>query len=290
VEAAWGIVLGAHAGEDDVVFGATRACRGTGLPEGAEMAGVLVNTLPVRVRIAGRATVGALLGDAIEIAALTRAYRASTSARGYCAIGSVKPNISHLGEATGIAGFIKAVLALSHRELPPSLHCERPSPQVDFPSTPFYVNTEARAWRATGEPRRAGVTALGAGGTKAHVILEEAPCSAPSRSSRPPDLLVLSAKTPAALQAATRNLARHLRDHPEQDLADVAYTLRVGLKAFAHRRALLCRDREDAIGALDTPAPPRAGSGRPDLEALAQRWVDGVELWSELLPAERRRD
>ena len=204
---------------------------------------------------------GTRIGDPIEVAALTQAYRASTARKGYCAIGSAKPNIGHLGEAAGVAGLIKTVLSLKHKELPPSLSYASPNPQIDFPSTPFYVNAKLCEWPASGGPRRAGVTALGAGGTNVHVILEEAPLAAPSGPSRPRELLVLSAKTQSALDAATTNLARHLRESPAQDLADVAYTLQLGRKAFAHRRTLVCRDREEAMVALETRDPARVASG-----------------------------
>jgi len=204
---------------------------------------------------------GTSIGDPIEVAALTQAYRAATARSGYCAIGSAKPNIGHLGEAAGVAGFIKAVLALSHKEIPPSLNYESPNPQIDFPSTPFFVNAKLREWSAPGGPRRAGVTALGAGGTNVHVILEEAPLAAPSGPSRPVELLVLSAKTRAALDASTVNLARHLRESPGLKLADVAHTLQRGRKAFAHRRTLVCREREEAMVALETLDPKRVASG-----------------------------
>jgi 3-oxoacyl-(acyl-carrier-protein) synthase/thioesterase domain-containing protein len=230
---------------------------------------------------------GTLLGDAIEIAALTRAYRASTSATGYCAIGSVKPNIGHIGEAAGIAAFIKAVLALSHRELPPSLGYRTPSPEIDFGHSPFFVNTELRAWAASG-PRRAGVTALGVGGTNAHAILEEAPPLEQSGPSHAAEVLVLSAKTETALESAAKNLARHLRDNPGQPLADVAYTLQLGRKAFPCRRAVVCRDREDAIRALETGE--RSSSSAAELEALGARWAAGTDVdWRELHRGERRR-
>jgi acyl transferase domain-containing protein/thioesterase domain-containing protein len=204
---------------------------------------------------------GTRIGDPIEVTALTQAYRAATSKVGYCAIGSTKPNIGHLGEAAGVAGFIKTVLALTHAELPPSLNYETPNPEIDLASTPFYVNTRRCAWRTAGGPRRAGVTALGAGGTNVHAILEEAPPAEPSGPSRPSALLVLSARTRTALESATTNLARHLRENPQQKLADVAYTLQLGRKPFAHRRTLVCRDHDDAILALSAIDPERVTSG-----------------------------
>jgi acyl transferase domain-containing protein/thioesterase domain-containing protein len=204
---------------------------------------------------------GTRLGDPIEVAALAQAYAATTSKLGFCAIGSVKPNIGHLGEAAGVAGFIKAVLALSHAEIPPSLNYERPNTEIDFASTPFFVNTALRPWTTGGGPRRAGVTALGAGGTNVHAILEEAPRREPSGPSRAWKVLVLSAKTRSALDAAIVNLASHLERELQQDLADVAYTLQVGRKAFAHRHVVVCKDRKDAIATLSALDPARVTPG-----------------------------
>jgi acyl transferase domain-containing protein len=171
---------------------------------------------------------GTALGDPIEIAALTKVFRASTQKNGFCAIGSVKTNIGHLDAAAGIAGLIKTVLALQHQSIPPSLNFEQPNPQIDFPNTPFYVNTQLTDWKAGLTPRRAGVSSLGIGGTNAHVVLEEAPVLPVSSPSRPWQLLLLSAKTESALETATENLAQHFKENPYLNLADVAYTLQVG--------------------------------------------------------------
>jgi acyl transferase domain-containing protein/thioesterase domain-containing protein len=195
---------------------------------------------------------GTLVGDPIEITALTQAYRKFTDKTGYCAIGSLKTNIGHLGETAGVAGFIKTVLALKHGVIPPSLNYSKPNPQAGFETSPFFVITQATEWKSHQHPRRAGVTALGAGGTNAHVILEEAPPLEPGSESRPWQMLLLSAKSPLALDAASLNLASHLRKHPELNLADVAYTLAVGRKGFEHRRLLVCKDREDAIAVLES--------------------------------------
>src|SRR5205085_1607545 len=152
----------------------------------------------------------------------------------------------------GVTGLIKTVLALEHRQIPPSLHFERPNPAIDFAASPFYVNTALADWPADGAPRRAGVSSFGMGGTNAHVVLEEAPPPAESGPARPWLLLLLSAKTATALEAATANLAAYLRQHPAANLADVAYTLQAGRTAFRHRRMLVCRDRDDALRALET--------------------------------------
>ncbi|MFN6571977.1 SDR family NAD(P)-dependent oxidoreductase [Dendronalium sp. ChiSLP03b] len=193
---------------------------------------------------------GTALGDPIEIAALTQAFRSSTQKKGFCAIGSVKTNIGHLDTAAGVTGLIKTVLALKHKQIPPSLHFQQPNPEIDFANSPFYVNTTLSEWETNGTPRRAGVSSFGLGGTNVHVILEEAPIVQASSSSRPWQLLMLSAKTESALATATTNLADYLQAHPDLNLADVAYTLQVGRRTFDYRRAVVCRDIPDAINAL----------------------------------------
>jgi amino acid adenylation domain-containing protein len=198
---------------------------------------------------------GTSLGDPIEIAALTQAFRQNTRKKSFCAIGSVKTNIGHLDAAAGVTGLIKTAMALHHREIPPSLHCDHPNPKIDFPSTPFYVKTKLSRWEPGNAPRRAAVSSFGIGGTNAHVILEEGP-EVPTgdffSEASGKQLLVLSAKTPTALESATDNLLRHLHEHPEINLADAAFTLQVGRQAFAHRRLLVCSHTTEAISALST--------------------------------------
>ncbi|MFL6262096.1 MAG: SDR family NAD(P)-dependent oxidoreductase [Thermoanaerobaculia bacterium] len=193
---------------------------------------------------------GTPVGDPIELTALTKAFRERTEARQFCAIGSVKTNVGHLAAAAGAAGLIKTVLALKHRQIPPSLLFERPNPQIDFESSPFFVNTRLRDWETDGRPRRAGVSAFGIGGTNAHIVLEEAPEPEPAGPSRSWQLLLLSARSEAALANVTANLAAHLESHPELDLADAAYTLRAGRKLHEHRRAVVCRDAGHAVRVL----------------------------------------
>jgi acyl transferase domain-containing protein len=197
------------------------------------------------------------LGDPIEIAALTKAFRASTHRKRFCAVGSVKTNIGHLDAAAGVAGLIKTVLALKYRMLPPSLHFETPNPNIDFDNSPFYVNARLGEWNTGGTPLRAGVSSFGIGGTNAHVIVEEAPPLEASGPSKPWQLLVLSAKTGAALENMTENLVHHLKAHPNLDLADIAYTLQLGRRTFGHRRIAVCRDHDDAVTALSTRDPKR---------------------------------
>ncbi|HEV7667183.1 MAG TPA: amino acid adenylation domain-containing protein [Thermoanaerobaculia bacterium] len=219
---------------------------------------------PETIRYVETHGTGTALGDPIEVRALSQAFRLGTERTGFCGIGSVKSNIGHLDTAAGVAGLIKATLSVERGELPPSLHFERPNPALDLPATPFYVVDRLKPWPAEATPRRAGVSAFGIGGTNAHVILEQAPAASPSGPSRSNQLLVLSARTEAALEAATNNLARHLRQHPEQrlanvaNIADIAFTLQVGRKVFAHRRTVVCEsDSENAAMALETRDPKR---------------------------------
>ncbi|MDT4900881.1 MAG: phthiocerol/phenolphthiocerol synthesis type-I polyketide synthase, partial [Pseudonocardiales bacterium] len=186
------------------------------------------------------------LGDPVEVAALTQAFRESTDGRGFCLLGSVKTNIGHTDAAAGVAGFIKTVLALERGLIPPTLHFRRPNPQLELETSPFAVNTTLNEWKPAGFPRRAGVSAFGIGGTNAHAILEEPPPRHTDLSG-PRHLLVLSARTRPALEEATSRLARHLGGHPELPLADVAWTLQVGRKAHAHRRILVCDSHQDAV-------------------------------------------
>ncbi len=259
---------------------------------------------------------GTELGDPIEIAALTKAFQETTEKRGFCAVGSLKTNIGHTNAVAGVAGLIKTALALKHQLLPPSLHFENPNPQIDFVNSPFYVNTTLSEWKSNGMPRRAGVSSFGIGGTNAHVILEEAPALKPSEPSRSWQLLTLSAKTLSALDTATANLVKYLTQHPNVNLADVAYTLHCRRRSFRHRRMLVCQTALDAAAKLNSLDPefvlthflpaenmaeeqealsslPRPDNGQSEpeimLNRLGREWlVGGAVDWSELYADERR--
>jgi len=211
---------------------------------------------------------GTPLGDPIEVAALARAF-GTARRRGGCALGSVKTNLGHLGAAAGIAGLIKTALALERREIPASLHFTRPNPRLELAAGSFYVNAELAAWHAEdGVARRAGVSSFGIGGTNAHVVLEEAPPRQPAGPARRWQLLLLSARSEQALEAATDDLAAWLagpRREPLATLAEACYTLQAGRRAFACRRALLCREAAEAGEALAVRDPRRLWSRRlPD--------------------------
>jgi amino acid adenylation domain-containing protein len=251
---------------------------------------------------------GTPLGDPVEIEGLKLAF--NTSKRHYCALGSVKPNIGHLDAAAGIAGLIKALLALKYHRIPPTINFETPNPAIDFDNSPFYVNTCLAPWKEDYFPRRAGVSSFGIGGTNAHVVLEEwhsahstertahsrehmaSPAGhlldetwsqgrggvSPPSHLRDYQLILLSAKTPAALDKMTINLASYFQHNllnhdnhenpvnPGLTLADAAYTLQQGRKAFKHRRMLVCRDTDDAVELLSNSTPGRVFSAVPVLE------------------------
>ncbi len=198
---------------------------------------------------------GTPLGDPIEVAALTQAFRASTSERQFCAVGSVKSNIGHLDAAAGVVGLIKAALSLQHELIPASLHFARPNPQIDFASTPFYVNAKLAEWPRGGQPRRAGVSAFGVGGTNVHVVLEEAPTkTARPAAPRSSQLLVVSAHSESSVATMRANLSEYLLENPDIRLEDTAYSLQLGRRAFAHRSFVVSDTNADAAEKLATPA------------------------------------
>ncbi|NIM16727.1 MAG: SDR family NAD(P)-dependent oxidoreductase [Candidatus Aminicenantes bacterium] len=194
------------------------------------------------------------LGDPVEIEALKLAF--NTPKKGFCAVGSVKANIGHLDAAAGVAGFIRTVLALKHRAIPPSFYFQKPNLKIDFENSPFFVNRELRKWKNNEYPLRAGVSSFGIGGTNAHAILEEAPeirSKAASTPARKYELILLSAKTKPSLERGTEKLAAYFKKHPDMNLADAAYTLQVGRGAFRHRRMVVCHTSDEVVAALSSP-------------------------------------
>jgi amino acid adenylation domain-containing protein len=210
------------------------------------------------------------LGDPIEVEALTRAFRLRTADTQFCALGSIKSNIGHTVIAAGVAGVIKTALGLSREVIPASLLFRTPNPKIGLATTPFFVNTELRPWPRESVPRRAGVSSFGVGGTNAHVVLEEAPVGARAQEhprSRHP--LLLSARTPQALEGLAKALAEDLAASPETPLADVAFTLHRGRRAFRHRRAVTAGDTAEAARLLLAPGTrtfePLPGGRKPSV-------------------------
>ncbi|WEK03713.1 MAG: SDR family oxidoreductase [Candidatus Devosia phytovorans] len=205
---------------------------------------------------------GTYLGDPIEIQALTEAFRLGTQRRNFCRVGSVKSNIGHLDTAAGVVSLIKAALTVKHGKIPPTLGFEKPNPAIDFTNSPFVVNDKLTDWAATAAPRRAGINSLGVGGTNAHVVIEQPPkvASATAGGDSEPTLLLLSAKSRKALDAAQVRLGEFIRDNADTPLADIAHTLLHGREAFEHRAALAVRDHADASNALLTPELKRVSA------------------------------
>lgn len=252
----YGVIRGSAVNNDGILKAGFTAPSVEGqaevIAEALAVAGITADQLAY-VEAHGTATP---LGDPIEVAALTKAFRASTARRGFCALGSVKSNIGHLESAAGIAGLLKTTLALHHAELPASLHFERANPGLELDHSPFFVNAELRAWPRGEHPRYAGVSSFGIGGTNAHVVVEEAPLLPATGAHRSEQLLVLSARSDAALQVASERLAAALAAHPELALADVAHTLQVGRAELPRRRAIVARDRDQAIARLRADDDP----------------------------------
>jgi acyl transferase domain-containing protein/acyl carrier protein len=194
---------------------------------------------------------GTALGDAIELTALNEAFRAKTSDRQFCVLGSVKPNIGHLDTASGVAGLIKATLCLKNEAFVPSLNFENPNPILAKGDGPFYVNTVFRPWPRGSQPRYAAVSSFGIGGTNAHIILGEAPPRPPTEVEAKHQLIALSARSEGALAAAVKNLAKHVKTRRNGSIADLAYTLQIGRKKFNCRRTFIAREDVDLLTALE---------------------------------------
>jgi amino acid adenylation domain-containing protein len=193
---------------------------------------------------------GTPLGDPIEVAGLNKAFRASTSETNFCSLGTAKANVGHLDVAAGGVGLIKTVLQIQNRAIPGLLHFEEPNPHLELEKSPFYFSRKLEPWESNGSPLRAGVSAFGVGGTNAHVVVEEPPQLPLSDAGREQQLLVWSAKTPAALSELTQSLAQNFTKHPGQNLADSAWTLQSGRSRHQLRRAVVVASVQEAAETL----------------------------------------
>src|SRR5262245_45101038 len=211
---------------------------------------------------------GTAIGDSIEIKALAEAYR--NSKPGWrCAIGTVKSNLGHLDTAAGVTGMIKAILALKKRAIPASLHFRKANPEINFAETPFFVNTEFLPWPDGAGPRRAAVSSFGIGRANAHVSLEEAPEMESSISPRPYHLRVFSARSQESLDTLTDGFNQFLKQGPNHSLADIAYTLQVGRRAFSQRRAMVCSEHNAAQRSLSLTSQPGSSAAERGDPAVA---------------------
>ncbi|MBD3385839.1 acyltransferase domain-containing protein [candidate division KSB1 bacterium] len=194
---------------------------------------------------------GTLLGDPVEVQALTQAYRKYTPETQYCGLGSVKSNLGHLDAAAGITGLIKATLALHHRALPATVNFTRANEKLKLQDSPFYVVDSLTSWDQP-EPLRAGVSSFGVGGTNVHMILEQAPERAQKAETGREHILVLSAKSANSLMRTRDKLALFLREHGDLSVQDIAHSLQTGRQEFSHRFACVVKTIPSAITTLQS--------------------------------------
>jgi acyl transferase domain-containing protein len=233
---------------------------------------------------------GTAMGDPIETLALGRLFRSETDRRQFCAIGSVKNNIGHLDIAAGMASLIKVALCLKHQRIPPCVNFATPNPKIDFENSPFHVNTDSIEWPQAATPRRAAINCLGIGGTNAFMVLEEPPQRPlPLRSAAMPRIVVLSAKTEAALWRKVADLIAWLYSGKGEHFDDIAFTLATGRSLFANRCVLVVNDIGDLIAKLERldrhrRAPDcfvgsdvdRSGKATPGLDEFANFLVQQI--------------
>src|SRR5216110_2568679 len=237
---------------------------------------------------------GSKLGDPIEVQALTEAFRMFTDKIQFCAIGSHKPNIGHTVMAAGMAGVFKILLAMKYKQIPPTINVEEVNPQIDFQSSPFFLNKELREWKSRdGDPRRAGVSSFGLSGTNCHLVLEEPPPQKPTahEQARPSFFFPLSAKTKASLVQKVAEMINWLEKEGETyAVEDIAYTLVQARSHFPVRSAVVARDTHDLLHALraimskggsEYDVEKEKGQGSEQTEPLLQEY--GHWLLQELL-------
>lgn len=251
---------------------------------------------------------GTSLGDPIEVSALTNVFEQSTNRKSFCALGSVKGNIGHSISGSGVAAVIKTALALEHKQIPPTINFEVPNSKIDFENSPFYVNTKLCDWKSKGKPRIAGVSSFGFGGTNVHAVLQEAPISESSPDTGRWKLVTVSAKTENAMNNICKSLADYFKNNPKINFADAVYTLNVGRKDFEFRRAIVCKNREEAIKLLELEAGENVFTGmveknnseiggenefdsgtKEDLVSLAKLWVNGTPIDWEIFYKDEKR-
>ncbi len=220
---------------------------------------------------------GTPLGDRIELEALHQVFTKRTKKKGFCALGSVKSNIGHLGPASGVCGLIKTVLSIKNAIIPPSLNFETPNEYLDSFDSPFYVNTVVCPWVTEGYPRRAGVSSFGLGGTNVHVVLEEAPEVSEVSEGRKVKLFSVSARTYSALRKKLEDLLNFLKKNPEMNSSDISYTLHVGRKAFEHRCFMAFEDINEVIETIENNGRGFAVSYVKDESTLPIFFVFGGE-------------
>lgn len=210
------------------------------------------NLHPESIQLLEAHGTGTPLGDAIEVEALTRSFRSDTDKKQFCAIGSLKTNIGHAAAASGVAGLIKLLLSLKHRQIPPSLNFQEGNPAIDFESSPFYVNTQLSEWQTPADqPRRAAISSFGFSGTNAHLVIEEPPTIAKFDSNLPAFIIVLSARTRDQLRQQVLNLLNFCKQTPGLSMNDLSYTLFMGRHHLSHRFSGIAKNQAELVDFLE---------------------------------------
>ncbi|WP_304944394.1 beta-ketoacyl synthase N-terminal-like domain-containing protein, partial [Vallitalea guaymasensis] len=195
---------------------------------------------------------GTALGDPIEVKGITHAFQAFTDKKQFCALGTIKPNIGHLNEASGISGIIKVLLMMKYRELPPTVFFQEPNQNIDFINSPVYMSALKREWKREDTPRRAGITGLGMSGTNCHIVLEEPPkIEYEEMIEDTPTLFVISAKYQEGLKILAKNLVQWLCSNEEKNLYDVLYTLATGRGHYNYRVGFRVNSINELISSLE---------------------------------------
>lgn len=203
---------------------------------------------PASIQMVEAHGTGTLLGDSIEHSAMARVFREGPGRSDRCAIGSVKTNIGHAAGAAGVAGVLKLLLALRHRQIPPTLHYEETNPAIDFASSPFYVNTDLKEWCVqAGKVRRGAVSSFGFGGTNAHLVIEEPPSRAYAKNGAPAHLVLLSAHSAEQLRVQVANLLIAAGDLDDASLGDLSYSLCTGREHQSHRLACVVSTQAELV-------------------------------------------
>lgn len=234
---------------------------------------------------------GTKLGDPIEIDGITAAFKQYTDKKQFCAISSIKTNMGHLYESAGVAGLVKAIMALQYRELPPMIHFERPNARINFVNSPIYINTKLRKWKTKDYPRRCGVSSFGIGGTNCHVVLEEAPkVERKSLSNNEKlKLLALSAKNENALKELANKYIENFNKIKQFDLEDICYTANTGRGHYNCRVALLVKNHDEfkkmlnviKRGNFEGIDSPQIYYGKHDIVSASKKVLGKEEITEE---------
>ncbi len=243
---------------------------------------------------------GTKIGDPIEVAALTKAFREFTTKDRFCGLGSVKTNFGHLGAAAGIASFIKTVLALEKKQVPASLHFKKGNKNINFENSPFYVNTELCDMQSKSSPLRMGVSSLGVGGTNAHIILEEYCDDSVGEKTEKESVIILSAKNDKQLNEVKNNLLKYMEEHRNSSVQDIAYTLQVGRRDFKNKLAFYTNSIENAIDILKGKNPEKmidnhnyqekiVNNGNEPNNKLRDWFKEGIADWKNINKDEKRK-